>query len=192
MYGNRGGDYCEVGCIVFESLYSLGGGMIKKPQPHMWISLAESLQFFQKDKPQGIFAGAYSHKTVFQFTVLADLSLTYSKLFTCDGNVLIKLPALRSEDNALVGAEKQGTFQFLLQIVHASCHVGLVVVEDPGSFCEAFVLGHIVKDLVIVIRYHGEISCICHNDMITILIIRFTFYYDETIIHTGKKINDRE
>ena len=120
----------------------------------MRILLAEQFQLFQKDQTQGIFAGTDGNQTMLQLTVLADLLLTDGKLLKSQGNVFIKLAAFRCKCDSLVGAEKERTFQLLLQVVHTAGDIWLVVVKSSCCLGKALILGYIIKDPVVVVSDH--------------------------------------
>ena len=128
--------------------------MVEEAQAHMGILLAEQLQLFQKDQTQGIFAGADGNQTMLQLSVLADLLLADGQLLKSQGNVFIKLAAFRCKCDSLVGAEKERTFQLLLQVVHTACDIWLVVVKSPCGLGETLILGYIIKDPVVVVSDH--------------------------------------
>ena len=89
-----------------------------------------------------------------QLSVLADLLLTNGKLFKCQGNVFIKLASLRCKCDSFVGAEKERTFQLLLQVVHTAGDIWLVVVKSSCCLGKALILGYIIKDPVVVVSDH--------------------------------------
>ena len=116
--------------------------------------LAEQLQLFQKDQTQGIFAGTDGNQTMLQLTVLADLLLTDGKLLKSQGNVFIKLAAFRCKCDSFVGAEKERTFQLLLQVVHTAGDIWLVVVKSSCCLGKALILGYIIENSIVVVSDH--------------------------------------
>ena len=128
--------------------------MVEEAQAHMRILLAEQLQLFQKDQTQGIFAGTDGNQTMLQLTVLADLLLTDGKLLKSQGNVFIKLAAFRCKCDSLVGAEKESTFQLLLQVVHTAGDIWLVVVKSSCCLGKALILGYIIENSIVVVSDH--------------------------------------
>ena len=120
----------------------------------MRILLAEQFQLFQKDQTQGIFAGTDGNQTMLQLTVLADLLLTDGKLLKSQGNVFIKLAAFRCKCDSLVGAEKESTFQLLLQVVHTAGDIWLVVVKSSCCLGKALILGYIIENSIVVVSDH--------------------------------------
>ena len=89
-----------------------------------------------------------------QFSVLANLLLTDRKLFKSQGNVFVELAAFRRKCDSLVGAEKERTFQLLLQVVHTAGDIWLVVVKSSCCLGKALILGYIIKDPVVVVSDH--------------------------------------
>ena len=128
--------------------------MVEEAQANMGILLAEQLQLFQKDQTQGIFAGADGNQTMFQLSVLADLLLTDGQLLKSQGNVFIKLAAFRCKCDSLVGAEKESTFQLLLQVVHTAGDIWLVVVKSSCCLGKALILGYIIENSIVVVSDH--------------------------------------
>ena len=128
--------------------------MVEEAQANMGILLAEQLQLFQKDQTQGIFAGTDGNQTMLQLTVLADLLLTDGKLLKSQGNVFIKLAAFRCKCDSLVGAEKESTFQLLLQVVHTAGDIWLVVVKSSCCLGKALILGYIIENSIVVVSDH--------------------------------------
>ena len=128
--------------------------MVKEAQANMGILLAEQLQLFQKDQTQGIFAGADGNQTMLQLSVLADFPLADGQLLKSQGNVFIKLAAFRCKCDSLVGAEKESTFQLLLQVVHTAGDIWLVVVKSSCCLGKALILGYIIENSIVVVSDH--------------------------------------
>ena len=57
--------------------------------------------------------------------------------------------------------------QILFQIVHAAGDIGLVIAQYLRSPCKAFVLGDVVKNAVIIVRY-------CQNLHLFVMLLRYS------------------
>ena len=128
--------------------------MVKEAQANMGILLAEQLQLFQKDQTQGIFTGTDGNQAMLQLPVLSYLLFPNTQLFKSQGNVFIKLAAFWCKCDSFVGAEKERTFQLLLQVVHTAGDIWLVVVKSSCCLGKALILGYIIKDPVVVVSDH--------------------------------------
>ena len=67
--------------------------------------------------------------------------------------------SLRCQPDTAVGSVKQCAAKRLLQIFNGSGHIGLIAIQYFRSFGKAFVLGHIVKDPIIVVTDVHVPSC---------------------------------
>ena len=128
--------------------------MVKEAQANMGILLAEQLQLFQKDQTQGIFTGTDGNQAMLQLPVLSYLLFPNTQLFKSQGNVFVELAAFRCKCDPLVGAEKERTFQLLLQVVHTAGDIWLVVVKSSCCLGKALILGYKIKDPVVVVSDH--------------------------------------
>lgn len=115
----------------------------------------ERFQFLQQHHMQSRLTGSDGNAPCFQAAASGQLLLGSTDMLTSYSHMFIKPLSLWRQSDALAGTKQQTASQFLLQLVHTAGDVRLVAAQNIGRFCQALILGHIVKNpVILIVRSH--------------------------------------
>ena len=124
--------------------------MVRDAQPDAGVLGVKAPQPLRQVDVQRGLGGADADRAVGKAGTGAQLLLGILDLHGGGGDAGVKVLALRRQRDAPIGADEQHAMQLVFQLVHHVGDVGLVAAQHAGSLGKVLVLGHVVKDFVVV------------------------------------------